>query len=310
MIQLQRVTKLYGPVIGVNDVSLDLVPGPYGLLGPNGSGKSTLLNLITGQLRPTLGSITVLGERPTDNTDMLRRVGVCPERDLYLPTVSGLKWVSYLLELYGFASRDAAHRAEKALVQVGMAGAMRRTIGTYSRGMRQRTKLAQAIAHDPELLILDEPFGGLDPIGRHDMIELLKRLAAEGKSILLASHILHDVEAITDSFLLICSGRLLASGSAEEVHALLADVPADIRIRCEGAATLAHRLLDQDGVEAVRFDPGDVLVVSTRSPATIYERLPQWIAGSDIRVREIHSGDASLQSLFNLLLKIHRGERQ
>ena len=132
MIHLDHVTKLYGPVIGVNDLSLRLEPGPYGLLGPNGSGKSTLLNLITGQLRPTLGSISVLGERPAANTQMLRRIGVCPERDLYLPTVSGLRWVSYLLELYGFASREAADRAEKALAQVGMAGAMRRTIDAVS----------------------------------------------------------------------------------------------------------------------------------------------------------------------------------
>ena len=308
MIELQHVTKLYGTVIGVNDVSLSLGRGAFGLLGPNGSGKSTLLNLITGQLRPTLGSVRALGLRPWNNSGLFRRLGVCGEQDVMAGNTSGLDWVCYLLRLHGFRRREAARRAAESLDQVGLGQAMRRPIGGYSRGMRQRTKLAQALAHDPELLILDEPFNGLDPIGRHQMTQLLREWIAAGKGLLLASHILHEVEAITHSFLLICGGRLLASGSAEEVHALLADVPNEIRIRANNAVELARRLLETDAVEAVRFsDDGHGLTVATRSPAAIYRRLPELIAGTDLRINELRCTDDSLQALFDSLLRIHRG---
>ena len=308
MIELQHVTKLYGSVIGVNDVTISLPSGAYGLLGPNGSGKSTLLNLITGQLRPTLGRVRTLDHRPWNNTRLLRRIGVCPEQDLLYPNVTGLDWVSYLLKLHGFTRREAGRRARQALELVGLGSAMRQPIGGYSRGMRQRAKLAQVLAHDPELLILDEPFNGLDPVGRHQMTVLLREWIQAGKGVLLASHILHEVEAITQSFLLICGGRLLASGSAEEVHALLADVPNEIRIRCSNAPQLARRLLETDAVQALRFtDDGQGLVLATRSPATIYNRLPEWIAGTDVRIEEFRSTGDSLQALFESLLRIHRG---
>jgi ABC-2 type transport system ATP-binding protein len=308
MIELRHVTKLYGPVIGVNDVTLSLEPGAYGLLGPNGSGKSTLLNLITGQLRPTQGSLSVLGHRPWNNAEVLRRIGICPELDLLYPNVTGFDWVCYLLQLHGFGRHEAVARAKTALDEVGMGQAMHRQMGGYSRGMRQRTKLAQAFAHSPDLLILDEPFNGLDPIGRHEMTELLRGFLLEGKGVLLASHILHEVEAITHSFMLICGGRLLASGSAAEVHALLADVPNEIRIRCEGANRLARRLVEEEAVEAVRFaDEGRTLLVSTRSPTAVYTGLPQWIHDTDIRIHEMQSTDDSLHDLFASLLQIHRG---
>ena len=308
MIQLEDVTKLYGTVIGVNDVTLSLERRGYGLVGPNGSGKSTLLNLITGQIRPTLGRIDVLGGRPWNNRALFRRIGVCPEQEVLYPNVTGYDWVCYLLELNGFGRRQSAERAERALEQVGLTEAMHRTMGGYSRGMRQRTKLAQALAHDPELLILDEPFNGLDPVGRRQMTDLLRGWIAAGNGLLMASHILHEVEAITDSFLLICGGRLLASGSAAEVHHLLAEVPNEIRIRCEGASQLARRLLEEEAVEAVRFDDGGrVLVVSSRSPAAIYTQLPGWIADTDVRIHELRSSDDSLQTLFSSLLRIHRG---
>jgi ABC-2 type transport system ATP-binding protein len=238
MIQLDHVTKLYGPVIGVNDITLTLEQRAYGLLGPNGSGKSTLLNLITGQLRPTLGGVRMFGADPRNNAAVYRRLGVCPEQDVLYGNVTAFQWVRYLLELYGLGRGDAAARAENALTQVGMAHAMHRQIGGYSQGMRQRTKLAQALAHGPDLLILDEPFNGLDPVGRHDMTVVLRDWVQAGKGLLMASHILHEVEAITHSFLLICGGRLLASGSAEEVRALLADIPAEISIRCDEAPQL------------------------------------------------------------------------
>ncbi len=309
MIQLDHVTKLYGSVIGVNDVSLTLHEPAYGLLGPNGSGKTTLLNLLTGQLRPTLGSVRVLDHDPARHPRVLRRIGYCPEQDILSSDVAGFDWVVFLLELHGFSPREAAQRADESLHRVGMAQAMHRRIGGYSRGMRQRVKLAQAIAHEPDLLILDEPLNGLDPIGRHEITELLKEWIRTGHRLLLASHILHEVEAVTQSFLLICGGRLLASGSAEEVHSLLADVPNEIRIQCDGRAELAERLVAEAAIESVRFEGADALVVGTRSPTALYSRLPDWICGTSIRIHQLQSNDDSLQALFASLLHLHRGGR-
>ncbi len=206
MIQLEGVTKLYGTVMGVNDINLSLAPGAYGLVGPNGSGKTTLLNLITGQLRPTMGSVRVLGYSPWNRDSLLRMIGLCPAVDVLYGNVTALDWVTYLVELHGFSRHEARRRATQSLADVGMSGAMNRTMGTYSLGMRQRTKLAQAFAHDPSLLILDEPFNGLDPIGRHDMTEVLKKWVRGGRSLILASHILHEVEAVSPAFLLIRGG--------------------------------------------------------------------------------------------------------
>jgi ABC-2 type transport system ATP-binding protein len=307
VIELVNVTKLYGTVIGVNDVTLTLEPGAHGLLGPNGAGKTTFLNLITGQLKPTLGSIRMFGGDPWNNTNMLRRIGVSPGDEAMYSNVSGLEWVRFLVELQGFKRKDAEHRAVWALEKLDMAAAMQRPIGSYSRGMRQRTKLAQAIAHEPEFLILDEPFNGLDPVGRHVVTELLRDWTRRGGSLLLASHILHEVEAISPSFLLIYGGRLLASGTADEVNALLADVPNRIQIDCNRPRELARRLLDEDVVEAIELDGAERLTVATRHPLAIYNRLPQWAAEDGVTIGELHSTDESLQNLFDSLLRVHRG---
>ncbi len=308
MIHLEHVTKLYGSVIGVNDITMSLERGAYGLLGPNGSGKTTLLNLITGQLYPTIGAVRVLDRPPMNNVDLFRCLGVCPERDALYPGVTGFDWVCYLMQLHGFGRREAVARTEKAIELVGMKDAMHRRMGGYSRGMRQRIKLAQALAHGPELLILDEPLNGLDPIGRHEMTEVLKQWIRSGRGLLLASHILHEVEAVTHSFMLICGGRLLAAGTSEEVHNLLADVPHEIRIRCDNPPQLARRLIDEGVVESVRFGGEGTLVLGTHRPAAVYAQLPQWLQSSGVRIHELRSTDDSLQALFNSLLRIHRGE--
>lgn len=308
MIELQHVTKLYKTVIGVNDVTVSLGPGAYGLLGPNGSGKSTLLNLITGQIRPTLGHVHTLGLAPWNNVEMRRKIGVCPEHDLAYANVVAVDWVTYLLKLYGFGRRDARRRAEESLDQVELGEAMRRPMGSYSRGMRQRVKLAQAFAHNPDILILDEPFNGLDPVGRRLIKERLLTWIRDGKGLILASHILHEVESITQSFLLICGGRLLASGSASEINSLLADVPNEIYIRCSNAAGLAQRMLRSEAIESVQFSDGrEGLVVGTCSPVTVYQYLPEWTVEADSQIHELRCSDDSLQALFSSLLQIHRG---
>ncbi|MBP86754.1 MAG: ABC transporter [Planctomycetaceae bacterium] len=307
MIELQNVTKLYGPVIGVNDVSLSLAPGAHGLLGPNGSGKTTFLNLIMGQLVPTMGRVRLFGRNPRTNTAALRAIGFCPGDEAMYSNVSGYDWVRYLTELHGLSVREASKRAQQTLARVGMTDAMHRPMGTYSRGMRQRTKIAQAIAHDPKFLILDEPFNGLDPIGRHDVIVLLRDWTRNGGSLLLASHILHEVEAISRSFLLICSGRLLASGTADEVNELLADVPNEITLRCTQPRRVAQHLLDLELADHVRVEGSDCLHASSHHPLAIYNELPRLATESDIEIHAICSADDSLQTLFDSLMRLHRG---
>ena len=307
MIELNNVTKLYGKVIGVNDFTLTLEAGAYGLLGPNGSGKSTLLNLITGQLRPTLGSVRVMGRSPRNNVNLFRYLGYCPGGEGMYADVSGFDWVKYLQQLQGMSARAAKTAAETSLELVGMSYAMHRPISSYSRGMRQRTKLAQAIAHNPDFLILDEPFNGLDPIGRHELTMVLKAWIGQGKSLLFASHLLHEIESITESFLLICGGRLLASGTAEDVHAMMIGLPNKITFRCDDPHALASRLMAERVTESIRI-AGDVVTVSTTDPGSLYEKLPGWLRTWGLRVLEMRSADESLQSLFNSLMKMHRGE--
>ncbi|HIQ20097.1 MAG TPA: ABC transporter ATP-binding protein [Planctomycetes bacterium] len=307
MILLEHVTKLYGTVIGVNDLTASLPQGAYGLVGPNGSGKSTLLNLLTGQLRPTLGRIAVLGQPPWNNARLCQRLGVCPEQDAFYPNITPLEWVRYLLELQGFSGSEASERAEAALEQVGLAETRRRPLGECSRGMRQRAKLAQALAHDPSLLILDEPFAAVDPLGRRRMVELIRRRIAEGKGVVIASHLLHEVEAVTDRFLLICGGRLLASGTAEEVYALLEELPKEVRLRADQPRRLARQLLETELADAVRLTGRDELVVSTDSPGRLYRQLPQLVDRAGVRVFELRAAEGSLQALFDALLRIHRG---
>ena len=309
MIELHNATKLYQNVIGLNDMSLSLSPGTYGLLGPNGSGKTTLINLILGQLKPTLGKVRLFGKDPWRRSHLLRRVGLCPATDIYYPRVTGREWVTYLTKMHGIGSRAAGQKAVAALEQVRMDPFMDQPIESYSLGMRQRTKIAQAIAHQPDLLILDEPFSGLDPVGRHEMIDFVKEWASAGRSVILASHVLHEIEAIHPSFLLISGGRLLASGSPEEVHRILADSPVTLEIRCSDPIKLAQLMVDQCKLESIEFDDdGQRMVVTTRSDSNVYDRLPSLIGEAGVEVTEMNSTDDSLKALFATLMKIHRGE--
>ncbi len=313
MIEIEQVTKLYKTVIGVNDISLTLEPGTYGLLGPNGSGKTTLINLIIGQLRPTIGTVRLFGKNPWTRDHLLRRVGLCPALEVNYPRVTGLQWVKYLVQLHGFSAADAEKKAIEALEQVKLDYAMNRPMRNYSLGMRQRAKLAQAIAHDPELLILDEPFNGLDPVGRNEMKEFLNRWKTKGKSLIVASHILHEVEAVNPSFLLISGGRLLASGSPEDVKSILAHTPNTLKIRTSDSRKLVSLLIELPIVDSVRVvesgkNEDEYVEIDTRSAAGLLENLPQLIAQHNIVVHEIQSADDSLKHLFSTLMRIHRGE--
>ena len=309
LIDLAHATRLYGKVIGVNDLNVALPKGAYGLVGPNGAGKSTLIGLITGALRPTLGSVRVFGENPYANSKVLKNVGLCPASDILLPGVTARRWVEQMLALSGWSPGDARARTCEVLEQVGITEAMNRPINTYSLGMRQRCKLAQAIATEPQLLILDEPFNGLDPVGRHQMTDLLIEWAEAGRSLLLASHVLHEVEQVTDSFLLIYGGRLLASGTAGELRGMLADLPQELSIVSPQMRQLVARLANQDWVESVRVEHEACRVtVAVHKPLELYSALAEW-SNDGIQVEQLLGTDGDMQSLFKLLVSRHRGSR-
>ena len=309
MIELKNVSKLYGNVIGVNDITVELPSGAYGLVGPNGSGKTTFINLLTGQLHPTLGRVRVFGDNPWTRRRILRRIGLCPATDVLYPNVSGLDWVRYQVRLHGFSRAESEQLAVEALDNVSMTEDMNRAMGTYSLGMRQRTKIAQAIAHQPELLILDEPYNGLDPVGRYQMTELLRGWAVEGRSLLFASHVLHEIEAITSSFLLIHGGRLLASGTAAEIESILADTPQEVTLLGKDVGRLVQRLADVSWVDAMVLT-GDrrELRLALRDPTKLYERLAAWIDEDQLQIDQLQAANGELTSLFESLLRHHRGE--
>mgnify|MGYP001828440341 FL=1 len=309
MISLSHVSKLYDKVIGVNDLTIDLPPGAYGLVGPNGSGKTTFINLITGQLRPTLGSVQVLGLNPWKHRRVLRRIGLCPATDVLYPNVSALEWVTYQVRLHGFSRPESRERAVESLGMVSMTNDMQRPMGSYSLGMRQRTKIAQAMAHQPDLLILDEPYNGLDPVGRYQMTELLKSLVASGKSVLFASHVLHEIEAVTSAFLLIYGGRLLASGTTAEIERILAGTPQEVVLHGDDVPRLIHRLADQPWVESLQLsDERRVLRVALRDATELYRSLSHWIAEDGLQIDRFESAGSNLTAVFECLLRHHRGE--
>jgi ABC-2 type transport system ATP-binding protein len=300
----QGLTKLYGVVIGVNDVTLDLKPGVIGLLGPNGAGKSTLLKLMTGQIKPTEGTLAVLGDRPWNNMRLMHRIGLCPEQDAFYDSLTGLEFLT-ILGRFSKLGRHARGKAEETLARIGAAEYMHRPIGEYSKGMRQRTKVAQAVCHDPDLLIFDEPLSGTDPIGRREIMDLIIGLGKEGKSIIVSSHLLHEVQAMTDTFVLIYGGRILASGRVQEIRSLMNEFPHRITLRCGDNKKLAHLLLRDLPVEGVELTAGQSeLSVLTRDPKGFYEGLPEMVLSEGIDVQEMNSADDNLESVFNYLISV------
>ena len=301
---------MYGTVIGVNDLHITLPRGAYALVGPNGAGKSTLIGLITGALRASLGRVRVFGTDPRASSGLMDRIGLCPASELLVHGVSARQWLRLQLSLAGGRSGTLVDRVDEVLERVGLREAADKAIHTYSLGMRQRCKLAQAIAHDPELLILDEPFNGLDPIGRAQMTELLVEWAQSGKSLLLASHVLHEVERVTDSFMLIYGGRLLASGTAGELRRLLADLPQDIVIETSQRDELAKMLAGKSWIRAMhRPAVGNELVLTVDRPLELYDALAHWAGQGGGSVDRVVGSDGDISTLFRLLVSRHRGER-
>ena len=303
IVSAEKLSKWYGQVSGLNDVTVSVPPGVTGLLGPNGAGKSTFMKLITGQLKPSKGDVRVLGEPIWNNPKLYFRIGFCPEQDAYYERMTGLEWVTALVRLNGYEEAAAKAAAEQALTTVDLMGAAGKRIGAYSKGMRQRVKLAQALVHDPELLILDEPLSGMDPKGRRKTIRLIREWAKQGKSIIVSSHILHEIESMTSNILLINNGKILAEGNVHQIRDLIDEHPHTVFIRTADPRGLAREFLDRADVISFRFEPG-ALVVETAKPDEFYGQLTSLVArGACGAVEELTSPDDNLQAVFKYLVK-------
>jgi ABC-2 type transport system ATP-binding protein len=303
VVSTEHASKWYGQVIGLNDVTVQVGPGITGLLGPNGAGKSTFMKLITGQLRPNKGDVRVLGEPIWGNPALFARIGFCPEQDAFYDRMTGLEWVTALVRLNGFTEKESAEAAHRALASVDLLEAADKKIGAYSKGMRQRVKLAQAIVHDPELLILDEPLSGMDPLGRRKTMRMIRDWAKQGKSVIVSSHILHEVEAITPNILLINNGRILAEGNVHQIRDMIDDHPHSVFIRADDPRGLAREFLSRADVLSLRFEAG-ALVVETGKPDEFYGALTDLVASGQYgAVEEVSSPDDNLQAVFKYLVK-------
>jgi ABC-2 type transport system ATP-binding protein len=308
-ISLQHASRWYKQVIGLNDVSCHIGPGLTALLGPNGAGKSTLLKLITGQLRPTTGTVHVAGMAPFANGRVMRLLGYCPEIDNFYEEMTGREFVTLLGAMAGLKGATLKARVDESIARVGMEDRCDRKLGGYSKGMRQRIKVAQAIVHDPQVIVLDEPLNGLDPVGRREMSQLMMEFARQGRCVLVSSHILYEVEQITDNILLIERGRIVAQGNLRGIRDLMDRHPHHITLTllAEPARVraLARDLLTLPSVLGVRFDPqrADRLTVETAQPDIFYSALPDVILAGDYPVADFYSPDNSLEAVFNYLVK-------
>jgi ABC-2 type transport system ATP-binding protein len=303
VIETQSLSKWYGNVLGLSDVSLEIEAGITGLLGPNGAGKSTFMKLVTGQMRPNIGRVTVRGEQVWNNFRLFRKIGFCPEQDAFYEDVTGWEFLTGLLRLYGFPPLEVTERATRALEIVELGADKDRKIRSYSRGMRQRVKFAQAVAHDPDIIILDEPLGGLDPLGKRRLIRLVKDFQSEGKTIIVSSHVLPEIEAMTSRIVMIHQGKILAQGDIHSIRDLIESYPHMISVQCADARAVAARFVQDPSILKMSFGPdGRSLVVETHNRDAFFSRLQSVVLETGIEVEEISSPDDNLQAVFDYLV--------
>lgn len=303
VIELNELSKWYGEVIGLNNVTTRISDGITGLLGPNGAGKSTLMGLAMGQLRPSRGSIKVFGEDPWDCPAVLSRVGYCPEGDPFWSAVPGFEFVHFLARLSGMSGGAARSAAADAIERTGMTGNAHRAIRTYSKGMRQRIKIAQALVHKPGLLVLDEPMTGADPVARHELATLFRDLAGEGVHVLVSSHVLHEVEALTPRILMIHHGRIVAQGDVVDVRKAMLNRPHSIRVRTGDPRRLASQAATWEFITGVSMISGDTIILETPTPEVTYERINEVVLRERLSVTEISGADDSLEAVFGYLTR-------
>ena len=299
-VEVRDVSRWYGDVVAVNGVSFALAPGVTSLLGPNGAGKSTLLHLMAGFLRPSAGEVRVLGETAFGSPDIYRRVGLVPEREAVYPFLTGREFVRFSARLHGLPDADAA--ADRALREVEMTDAAGRATGGYSKGMKQRVKIAAALVHEPDVLLLDEPFNGADPRQRLQMTEMLRRMADEGRTVLFSSHILEEVERLGENVLVVVAGRLAASGDYRAIRQLMTDRPHSFTIRSSDDRALARALVAEDGVTGVDLADG-ALRVRVTALAAFTALAPRAAQRAGASLFEMRPDDESLESVFQYLVR-------
>ncbi len=301
VIRVDHVSRWFGSVVAVSDVTFDIKPGITGLLGPNGAGKTTLLRMITGLADVSDGAITVFGQRVRDNPPLYGRIGVMSEHETVYGFMKGRDFVKIMARLRGVVDLDAA--VEKAIDLVDLAAAAGRPMGTYSRGMRQRMRLAATLVHDPEILILDEPLNGADPTQRAHFQGLLRQLAEEGRTIVLSSHILEEVEQVADTVLLIVNGKLAASGGFRAIRAALDKRPYHVRVVCDSPRELASSVVTLDSVDSLSIDSDGAIVVLSSNVRALQIELPIRAEAASIRLRRVEPLDDSLESVFGYLVE-------
>jgi len=299
VVELRGVSRWYGNVVAVNDVSFSLGSGITGLLGPNGAGKSTILHMMAGLLRPSAGTVLVDGMSPAGNPDAYRRLGLVPEREAVQPFLTGFEFVRTCARLQGLPDADGA--AARAIVQVDLENAQHRKVGTYSKGMRQRIKIAGALVHDPAVVLLDEPFNGMDPRQRLDMMDVLREEAANGRVIVISSHILEELHDLATNVLVMVSGRLAASGHFREIRRLMTDRPHTFTLRSSDDRRLGTALLAHSSVFSVELAATGA-VVRTADRGAMTRELPRIARGIGVRLFEIRPTDESLESVFSYLV--------
>ncbi|MEO7189707.1 MAG: ABC transporter ATP-binding protein [Vicinamibacterales bacterium] len=298
----EGVSKFYGEVLGVNRVTLNIPPGITSLVGPNGSGKTTIMNLMTGLIHPDRGRILMRGISPHHPEALMRITGYATQYDTAPRWATGFTFITTGLLLFGFSRTEAEKKAWKALERVGLTDAATRKVGSYSKGMRQRVRLAQAIAHDPELLILDEPLNGLDPLVRAETIALFRTCAAAGKHVILSSHVLQEVDLISDQVVLISNGMIVAEGSIRDVRDEIHEHPTQFIVRCHNASAVAARLFSEDHITEIRLtDDRMGLLLMTRDRDAFARALGQ-IALDGFRVEAVVPADENVDALYGYLI--------
>lgn len=307
-IVFDNVSKFYGEVLGVNRVSFALGQGITSLVGPNGSGKTTLMNLLTGLIKPTRGSIDVFGLTTRQPMELFRQVGYCTQFDSFPPGSTGYDFIFWPLRLHGFGREQAARLTAEALERAGMTEVARRKVAGYSKGMRQRIRLAQAIAHHPSVLVLDEPLNGLDPIARAEAIALFESLAKQGMHVIISSHILEEVDRISDRVVLMSSGYVVAEGRIREVRKEVRDHPMQILVRCSNAARLASAAFELNHVvEAKILNDSRGVLIRTRDPEQFYLLLNKIVCGGLIEVDAVAPADDDVNSIYQYLIGSNGG---
>jgi ABC-2 type transport system ATP-binding protein len=301
VIRVDGVSRWFGSVVAVSEVTFDISPGITGLLGPNGAGKTTLLRMMTGLAETSNGTVTMFGEPVRDNPPLYKRIGVMSEHETVYGFMKGRDFVRMMGRLRGVQNLEAA--VDKAIGLVDMAEAQNRPLDTYSRGMRQRMRLAGTLVHDPDVLILDEPLNGADPRQRVHFKRLLQTLAAEGRTIVLSSHILEEVEQVAETVLLIVNGKLAASGGFREIRAALNERPYHVRVFCDAPRELAGAVVKLNSVDAVHVDPDGAVVVLSRNVLDLQVELPRLAQANKISLRRVEPLDDSLESVFGYLVE-------